>query len=251
MLIIPRGYEEYCEWLSAIFAGSVWDYSSATNYSGFSSYVCQHLHRCSQVCSERSLWRGGGLLLGGLNEPRGVSWCVSRLLLSSGRWRHDVSVWTGFSLCPYYCYHGVSTPSLVVLNGKSWEPSTQSQSKCLQLGIAQLKYIFGLPKSHPPLVPFYRLFLPRDESHHSGVDGKVNMILFPGWWRKSPDCIGCRGWGSDGWGRVLPSPLRKDHSSLGIDYLSVCPPNCLPIYPSDYLSARNTSYSRYQHRGDE
>lgn len=42
--------------------------------------------------------------------------CVSRLLSSSGRWMHDVSVWTGFSLCPYYCYHGVSTPSLVVLN---------------------------------------------------------------------------------------------------------------------------------------
>uniref|UniRef100_A0A674P0M4 Uncharacterized protein n=1 Tax=Takifugu rubripes TaxID=31033 RepID=A0A674P0M4_TAKRU len=79
------------------------------------------------------------------------------------------------------------------------------------------------PQSHPPLVPVYRLFLPRDESHHCGVDGKVNMMLLLRWWEKGPDCIGCRGRGSEGWGRVLPSPSRKDHSSLGKDDLSIRP----------------------------
>lgn len=116
----------------------------------------------------------------------------------------------------------------------------------------ELKSTFGSPKSQPPLVPVYRLFLPRDESTHYGTDGKVNMMLLLGSWGKGPDCIGRRGQGSEGWGRALPSPSRKDHSSLGIDDLSVHQPNCLPTYPSDYLSARNTfSYSRYLHRGDE
>lgn len=78
------------------------------------------------------------------------------------------------------------------------------------------------------------------------------MMLLLGWWGKGPDCIGSRGQGLEGRGRVLPSPSRKDHSSLGIDNLSVRQPHCLPTYPSDYLSARNTfSYFRYKHRGDE